>query len=622
MKNKFGIVSLVIAFMPVIVTMIFPEGLNVFSKRIYNDYLAAVILMLPFFTVATLLFFSFKRKENKIFPVAAVIISILPFTIFSIVGHINFNKEIQQSNLRPPSNVGTNSCKIEYGGVIYPGYFQADFNSAYFFDGHRNILVKGVDADSFECLEANRTETGGWLYGKDKNNVYFGPKMLEGADPDSFEVLKFGYYAKDKNKAWANGVLLADADGASFEFFFANSGNGVPFRFAGKDKNNVYINNVKLQNSDSKTFSDVGERLYGYSKDKNNVYFYDAIIPGADPETFVPVAQGVYYKDKNFVYYKNKVLESADVATFKAITGAQSWYAYDKNNYYKNDQAVAEATSPDLRVVNGEYLLFGNRLFWKDESIFISNPQNLAYVAAGYLKDGRSVYSTKTEPFGAVEGVLPEEFAVYPTGMKELYFIRKGNNISLVNDYLDYDGFRQINEREIPGAYADTFYLYKWPYAKDAYNVYYTQAGIEGYFTQEIEGADSLTFKFLMEDNGPSASAFSSRYYGADKSSVYLGATKLKDSDPGDFKLQNFKGYKYPLGISNGNVYFFTQKLDGIDPEKITFEQSGSIIRDNNTAWYIKCLSEGMWYVSESEINDPASYKANEECLWWLEQHQ
>ena len=59
-------------------------------------------------------------------------------------------------------------------------YYFKDKNGVYFMDGNKFVKINGADKDSFRV-----TMTG--KYGKDKNNVYFEGKKMEGKNPVDFE---------------------------------------------------------------------------------------------------------------------------------------------------------------------------------------------------------------------------------------------------------------------------------------------------------------------------------------------------------------------------------------------------------------------------------------------------
>lgn len=67
------------------------------------------------------------------------------------------------------------------------------------FWGGRKIDTPDFDVDSYEILDNS-------YYGKDKNNIYYQDKIVEGVDRNSFQVVfnkdKASIYGKDKNRAY------------------------------------------------------------------------------------------------------------------------------------------------------------------------------------------------------------------------------------------------------------------------------------------------------------------------------------------------------------------------------------------------------------------------------------
>ncbi len=111
--------------------------------------------------------------------------------------------------------------------------------------------VEGVDLQTFEIL-ANED------YAKDKNNVYFYGRKLEGADSESFTIINFKLYFVDL-KAYVEAM-------------------DSPYS---KDKNNVYYKGNNVKEADTKSFTVID---FNFSKDKNNIYSYDKKILEIKPE--------------------------------------------------------------------------------------------------------------------------------------------------------------------------------------------------------------------------------------------------------------------------------------------------------------------------------------------------
>ena len=71
-----------------------------------------------------------------------------------------------------------------------------------------------------------------WSYAWDSKHVWYNGRLLKGADPKTFEVLKSGYYAKDAKHVWYHDEIVKGADAASFK----DDGDMI-----GHDKNQKYV---------------------------------------------------------------------------------------------------------------------------------------------------------------------------------------------------------------------------------------------------------------------------------------------------------------------------------------------------------------------------------------------
>ncbi len=168
--------------------------------------------------------------------------------------------------------------------------------------GAGKFRVEGADAATFVGLNDK--------YGKDKNAVYMLARKVEGMDPDSFQLLADEYYVKDKNHAYygiAEPKIIEGADPDSFL---------VIDYFLSKDKNGVYYQDRKMVDADAATFELLGTN--GYAKDKQFVYSNGNRIEDADYASFKVLADTEYAKDSHHVYWAGTVVEGADAATFEA----------------------------------------------------------------------------------------------------------------------------------------------------------------------------------------------------------------------------------------------------------------------------------------------------------------
>jgi len=137
-----------------------------------------------------------------------------------------------------------------------------------------------ADPDTFQVIQS-------W-YAKDARQVYFGSKVLAGADAASFQGIggELGEFAKDAKNVYWQGQVVNGCDAATFQL--------LKYRFA-KDSKHAYFcysggsPPLTLPNSDAQTFEVIGPSMqdFGYAKDSKQVYQGGFVIEGADPATFV-----------------------------------------------------------------------------------------------------------------------------------------------------------------------------------------------------------------------------------------------------------------------------------------------------------------------------------------------
>ena len=139
--------------------------------------------------------------------------------------------------------------------------YAVDEHQAYF-EGNR---VEGADVQTFTLLKAGNT------YAKDKRAVYFGKKILS-TDSENFEVLAAGY-AKDSGRVYRYGVPNGQGfDADSFEFIQGD------YHYPA-DKFKITYEGREIIGADRTTFKILDK---GYSQDKYRRYQYNKPVPGGD----------------------------------------------------------------------------------------------------------------------------------------------------------------------------------------------------------------------------------------------------------------------------------------------------------------------------------------------------
>lgn len=191
-------------------------------------------------------------------------------------------------------------------------------------------LIKEADSASFTPIQySGKTKLASLLslYLKDKNHVYyaysrcdgcarvvFSVKSISNADPSTFTNLGGGF-AKDKYNIWFQGKVVEGADVSTFTVDISDDSYLHKY-YNAWDKNSLYdgpptIGDVIIyKNADKDTFVSPSLRWgSSYVKDKNHVWYRGILIPNADTASFVVD----YYDsghDKNHIYQKEEQLGS------------------------------------------------------------------------------------------------------------------------------------------------------------------------------------------------------------------------------------------------------------------------------------------------------------------------
>ena len=189
--------------------------------------------------------------------------------------------------------------------LLFVFVFQFSFGSGHFryvikedgvYGGAYGQLTKieGADPETFEFIDGSPSAWGLVVtYAKDKNRVYHYNRVIEGADPASFEKLE-KWYVKDKNhvyNAHNSHQIYENYDASTFVIlgnWFVKDKGGVYY------EHNISAEAIKIENADPDSF----EILWGtnYLKDKNQVYYYQErgygeltikVLEDVDPSTFV-----------------------------------------------------------------------------------------------------------------------------------------------------------------------------------------------------------------------------------------------------------------------------------------------------------------------------------------------
>ena len=200
-------------------------------------------------------------------------------------------------------------------------------------------------------------------YSIDKGKVYYGNKILEGANSKTAELIGFSLLKDDKN-VYYMGEKIKDVKIKNFEKLGKNYW---------KNDNKIYYRDEKIENADIMSFKVLNEY---FAKDKNHIYrgseAIDSSLSGKikDPKTFEFLPNGIinatlYGKDKYNVYYiENKMINCFDtyysIYEVKGINKDKvevlnKWFIKDDKNIYFKGEILESADYNTFEVLpNGD----------------------------------------------------------------------------------------------------------------------------------------------------------------------------------------------------------------------------------------------------------------------------
>ncbi|MDC0506120.1 DKNYY domain-containing protein [Candidatus Gracilibacteria bacterium] len=183
---------------------------------------------------------------------------------------------------------------IKNNALYYDKYdtlYYSDKNGSYWYNIKSGTLepILGIDNGSFEILEGHYNfQTS---YAKDKYNVYYDGKVIDGADPQAFQIIKYGNitrYSKDRNSVYLLNKKIEWADPKSFTVI---SSSYI------KDQNNVYYGDLKIEGADSMSFKSMGEYYGDGAKDNYGIYKSGIKLPNIDPLTYDSYNQSDFFSE-------------------------------------------------------------------------------------------------------------------------------------------------------------------------------------------------------------------------------------------------------------------------------------------------------------------------------------
>ena len=286
------------------------------------------------------------------------------------------------------------------------GYYK-DKNNIYYNLDNNLYTIKNADLATFEVL--NSPYSSSIYFAKDKNNVYYQNKKIDGLVADGFEQIQSNFI-KDKNGIYKfeenenEKSLKITPINAKIDF---ENLKELDWKYFGDDKNIYYFDEndfKKLDNADVNSFKRI--EYTSFFKDKNNVYYDGEKVEGIDMNS-IEVISGMWIKDKNNVFYEGQKLKGISSDNFNYFDGGLSYETilFDKNGIYKflknedNEKAVEiirlDGKELDLKTLER-----------------ITSPLD----SSDYFKDKNGVYFMDGKKFVKVNGADKDSFEVTESG--------------------------------------------------------------------------------------------------------------------------------------------------------------------------------------------------------------
>ena len=314
------------------------------------------------------------------------------------VSEENENLEIKTKNLK------ADGIDLKTLKKLDNGYFK-DKNSIYYELSGNLYKMKNVDLPTFEVL--NSPYSSSVYFAKDKNNVYYNGKKLDGIVPNDFEQIQ-SYFIKDKNGIYKFEEGENEQDlkitpiNAKIDF---KNFKELDWKYFGDDKNIYYFDEEsfkKVDKADINSFERID--FTAFFKDKNNVYYEGEKLEGIDMNS-IEVVNGMCIKDKNSVFYEGKKLRNISPTNFNIFDGGMSYdkILVDKNGAYKlleNENQKDKIIPLDSKNIDLKTL---ER---------IDSPMD----SSNYFKDKNGVYFLNGEKFVKINGADIDTFEVTMSG--------------------------------------------------------------------------------------------------------------------------------------------------------------------------------------------------------------
>lgn len=249
---------------------------------------------------------------------------------------------------------------------------------------HNATAVNSVKSNQFYF------QKGSVIYVMSGNFFSIGGRPIEGADPETFEVLD-NTYTRDKNHVYFLDNKIDNLNPAQVA--------AVPAFFASNLKPDKYPSSYLLKTPESVYYMDdliVGaspdtiQALWGlYFRDANNLYYSSAItIPINGDISPIDTEQTQYLRMADTIYREGHILD-ASPSTFVLINEK---YSKDHQSVYYNGVNLEGVDAPSFNILSVYFTLDRNIAYYFNKPVYNSNPETFRILHNSFAKDGQFVY--------------------------------------------------------------------------------------------------------------------------------------------------------------------------------------------------------------------------------------
>lgn len=380
-----------------------------------------------------------------------------------------------------------------YDSKVSKQYYRQDDKVIYVLDGNFFQIggkdIEGADPDTFEVIDQS--------YAKDIHNIYYNGRPVAGANPSSVthvtselkkDSANSGYLISD-GKVFCYGELIEGADPSTFSYLLGSYAMDKDYLYYYIDikiprqvtpttmpnANASYIRHGeqvifqgKVISNEAGRFSIINDE---YAVDALHVYSHGEIVEGMVSDGFTVISP-YYRKDKNQVYYFNTAIPESDSATFEVLNDVIS---KDQKNLYYNGYIIDNKKPSEVSRSNADEL----EKIWKWKTLHLDAARVIVVPSDDIEDITNDFYAYNNEVYGRnkkLVDIKPKDIIVL--NQDESAFVRIGSNIF-------YYGV------VITGADPKTFTVISDRFSKDADHVYWAE--------HRVLDAEPSTFKY--EDN-------------------------------------------------------------------------------------------------------------------------